>query len=186
MIDFPFGDPTLRSELAIEALCQSLTDASETQIQTKYETCYQISRAFLLRRVGTARENVESAIRWANRALDGAAKNEGQPTQCDATLLLGELYIARLEGERTTNLDMAEKYYLEAAKLVDKDRDPNRWCRARLGWANVLTKLVLRYRTQRLTIAMAALTEVLKKLEQHPDNSIELECQMLLGVSLAT
>lgn len=185
LLDFPYGDPTLRAELAVEALCQSLEGAPDEILFRKFDTCHHIAIAFHLRRAGTARENLETAIHWANLAFRGAEDAQVQAAQGEIHLLLGELFIARLEGERLTNLDTAENHYRSAAKLFDQQIAPDNWCRAYLGWANVMLKPVLRHRTERLNKAIRVLGETLNHLETHPNPTLKTECLMEQGVALA-
>lgn len=185
LLDFPFGDPMLHAELAVETLCQSVDGLDGEALAGKFDTCKQIAIAYHLRRAGTARENLELAIRWAHLALQGAETAQNPDAQGEAHLLLGELFVSRLEGERLGNLDEAEKHYLRAAELFNREAAPGNWSRARLGWANVMTKPVLRHRTERLRLAVTVLEDVANHLEQHPDTALEVDCLMKLGVALA-
>ena len=185
LLDFPFGDPMLHAELAVETLCQSVDGLDGEALAGKFDTCKQIAIAYHLRRAGTARENLELAIRWAHLALRGAKTDQNPDAQGEAHLLLGELFVSRLEGERLGNLDEAEKHYLRAAELFDPETAPGNWSRAQLGWANVLAKPVLRHRTERLRLAVTVLEDVASHLKQHPDTALEIDCLMKLGVALA-
>ncbi|MEM1300088.1 MAG: tetratricopeptide repeat protein, partial [Pseudomonadota bacterium] len=185
LLDFPFGDPMLVAELANEALADALEDLSEADLAAKHDTCRQIAVAFHLRRAGTARANLESAIHWAAQALTGAGEKGDLLAQGEAHLLLGELYISRLAGERVLNLETSGQHYLSASRLFDRNEQPNGWCRAQLGLANVLAKPALRDRTRRLRQSISTLEDITDHLETQTDPVLELQAYMQLGVALA-